>query len=152
MLATWNRRPPRSPLPTPANARVLEWLSYAQTMPHAAVVVCHGGHGTLVRALSSGAAVVCCPAAGDMNENAARADWAGVGVRVPRRLVAPLTVRLAVARALTDPAIAAGARRLAAWAGGHDAGARAAELVEGLAHRRRGAELRGWDSNPQPSP
>ena len=48
---------------------------------------------------------------GDMNENAARAAWAGVGVRVPRRLVSPLTVRLAVNRALGEPSIrvAAGA-------------------------------------------
>ena len=47
------------------------------------LVVCHVGHGTLMRALTSGVPVVACPAAGDMNENAARADWAGVGVRLP---------------------------------------------------------------------
>ena len=59
------------------------------TMPRCDVVVCHGGHGTLVRALASGCAVVVAPAAGDMNENAARVDWAGAGVRIPRRLCAP---------------------------------------------------------------
>ena len=49
-------------------------------------VLCHAGHGTVVRALASGCAVVCCPAAGDMNENASRVDWAGLGTRLPRRL------------------------------------------------------------------
>ena len=152
VLATWNRRPPPRPLPTPANARVVDWFSYARTMPSAAVVVCHGGHGTVARALSCGAAVVACPAAGDMNENAARVDWAGVGVRVPRRLVAPRTVRLAVTRAVADTTIRRAARGVAAWAVEHDAGARAAELVERLAGVAGGGELRGWDSNPQQSP
>jgi UDP:flavonoid glycosyltransferase YjiC (YdhE family) len=133
VLATWNRRPPGRELPRPANAEIVEWLSYAQTMPRAAVVVCHAGHGTVVRALSCGAAVVGCPAAGDMNENAARVDWAGVGVRVPRRLVGALGVRLAVLRALDDQGIRA--RAAALWRSGaaQAAGERAAILVEGLA-------------------
>jgi UDP:flavonoid glycosyltransferase YjiC (YdhE family) len=135
VLATWNRRPPGRPLPVPDNAVVVDWFSYAQTMPHADVVVCHAGHGTLVRALGCGAAVVCCPAAGDMNENAARADWAGVGVRVPRRLVSALTVRLAVTRALGQPSIRAAAGALADWTRTHDPGALAAGYVEALAGR-----------------
>ncbi len=135
VLATWNRRPAPRPLPTPANARVLEWFSYADAMADARAVVCHGGHGTIVTALSAGAPVVACPAAGDMNENAARVDWAGAGVRVPRRLVAPLTVRLAVSRALADPALGACAQEFSAWGREHDAGARAAELIEELVAR-----------------
>ncbi len=135
VLATYNRRlPPRS-LRVPANARVVDWVSYSRTMPHCDLVVCHVGHGTLVRALSSGCAVVACPAVGDMNENAARVAWAGAGVRVPRRFVTPRALRLAVERALGDPAIRARAREVAAWAGKHDAGETAARLVEGLAER-----------------
>jgi UDP:flavonoid glycosyltransferase YjiC (YdhE family) len=100
VLATWNRRLPPRPLRVPQNARVVEWVSYARTMPKCDVVVCHAGHGTLARALASGCAIVACPAAGDMNENAARVDWAGAGVRVPRRFVTPSALRLAVERAL----------------------------------------------------
>ena len=33
VLATWNRRPLPGPVRVPANARLVEWLSYAQTMP-----------------------------------------------------------------------------------------------------------------------
>ena len=38
-----------------------------------------------------------------MGENAARADWAGVGVRLPWRFLTPATLRLAVRRALEHP-------------------------------------------------
>jgi UDP:flavonoid glycosyltransferase YjiC (YdhE family) len=133
VLATWNRRLPPRPLPVPDNARVIDWVVYSREMPRSQVVVCHVGHGTLVRALSCGCAVVACPAVGDMNENAARLDWAGAGVRLPRRFVTPRTVRLAVERALDEPSIGARAGELAAWSRSHDPGAHAAELVEVLA-------------------
>jgi UDP:flavonoid glycosyltransferase YjiC (YdhE family) len=133
VLATWNRRPPPRRLSVPANARLVEWVSYSRTMPRCDVVVCHGGHGTVIRALSCGCAVVACPAGGDMNENAARVDWAGVGVRLPRRYVAPRPLRMAVLRAVGDEAMRARARSLATWAAGQDAGRVAAELVEELA-------------------
>jgi UDP:flavonoid glycosyltransferase YjiC (YdhE family) len=133
VLATWNRRlPPRS-LPVPANARVVDWVSYSRTMPHCDVVVCHAGHGTLVRALACGCAVVACPAIGDMNENAARLAWAGAGIRVPQRFISPRPLRLAVEQALGEPSIRARARDLARWADRHDAGTAAAILVEQLA-------------------
>ncbi len=142
VLATWNRREPEPPLEVPGNARVVDWVSYARTMPACDVVVCHGGHGTVVRALASGCAVVAVPAAGDMNENAARVDWAGVGVRLPRRFVSGRGVRLAVGRALARPRLLARARELAAWAAAHDGAERGAELVEGLAAGRTSRENR----------
>jgi UDP:flavonoid glycosyltransferase YjiC (YdhE family) len=133
VLATWNRRLPPRPLPVPANARLVDWVSYSRTMPRCDVVVCHAGHGTLVRALASGCAVVACPAVGDMNENAARLDWAGAGVRLPRRFSTPRTLRLAVERSLVEPSIRARAAELADWSRARDAGATAARLVERLA-------------------
>jgi UDP:flavonoid glycosyltransferase YjiC (YdhE family) len=102
-------------------------------MPLCDVVVLHGGHGTLVRALAAGCSVVVCPVAGDMNENAARLDRAGVGVRLPQRLCRPGPVGLAVRRALADPRRAARARAFADWHAAHDAAGRAASLVEAFA-------------------
>ena len=147
VLATWNRRLPSRPLPVPANARVVEWVSYSRTMPSCDVVVCHAGHGTLVRALASGCAVVACPHVGDMNENAARLDWAGAGVRLPRRFVSPRPLRLAVERTLGKPSIRTRADELAKWAATHNPADTATALVELLACKK----LRGWDSNPQPN-
>lgn len=136
VLATTNRRPLAAPVPQlGANTLLVDWVSYARTMPHADVVVCHGGHGTVVRALSCGCVPVIAPAGGDQNENAARADWAGAGVRIPRRLVGPRAVRLAVQRALGEPALAQRAGELAAWDAERREGP-VAELVEALAGSR----------------
>jgi UDP:flavonoid glycosyltransferase YjiC (YdhE family) len=133
VLAATNRRPLHEPLPVPANARVADWVSYSDALPRCALAIVHGGHGTVMRALAEGVPLVACPAAGDMNENAARIDWAGVGVRVPHALLSPRSLRLAVRRALGDSRLAVRARELAAWAHEHDGAERAAELVEQLA-------------------
>ena len=136
VLATTNRRPPERPLDVPANARVVDWLSYARTMPRCAAVVCHAGHGTVARALASGVPVVGCPAAGDMAENAARVAWAGCGVSLPRRLVTPRGIRLAVRKLLAEPGYAERARRAGRLGARHDGGEVAARAVEGLAAAR----------------
>lgn len=133
VLGTWNRRlPPVTPR-VPANTRLVEWISYSRSMPGSSLVICHGGHGTLVRALASGAPVLAVPHSGDMAENAARADWAGVGIRLPWRLLGPRALRLAVRRALEDPGLGLRARELSAWTADHDGAGRAADLVERLA-------------------
>lgn len=135
VLASTNRRLP--PVPVPRNVQIVDWVSYAQAMPACDLVVCHGGHGTVARALASGCAVVVVPAAGDMNENAARVEWAGVGVRLPGRLAGARGLALAVGRALARPELRRGARGLQAWAARHDGAARAADLVEAFAARRQ---------------
>jgi UDP:flavonoid glycosyltransferase YjiC (YdhE family) len=102
-------------------------------------VITHGGHGTLVRALASGCPVLVCPAGGDMAENAARVDWAGVGVRLAPRFGTPGGVRLAVRRALGSPGLRARAMELAAW-GRADTGPTAAAVqVERWASRSQAA-------------
>lgn len=133
VLATINRRRPKVPLEVPSNARLVDWVSYARTMPRCDVVVCHAGHGTLAGALASGVPVVACPFAGDMAENAARVRWSGTGVSLPRRFQTPRGVRLAVRRLLSDPSYAARASELGAWASERDGSATAADAVEELA-------------------
>ena len=133
VLATWNRRPLPGPALVAANTRLVEWVSYSQTMPGCALVICHAGHGTLVRALACGCRVLAVPHIGDMAENAARVDWAGAGVRLPWPLLNPMTLRLAVRRALSRPELGTRAAELATWTAGHPGAARAADLVEQLA-------------------
>jgi UDP:flavonoid glycosyltransferase YjiC (YdhE family) len=136
VIATTNRPGGTLPARVPANARVVDWLSYSRTMPHCAAVVCHAGHGTVARALSYGVPVVGAPAAGDMAENASRVAWAGCGVSLPRRMVTPRGIRLAVRKLLADPGIAARAGELAAWSAAHDGGATAAAALETFAAER----------------
>ena len=135
VIATYNGREPATPIAVPGNAVLVPWLSYAKTMPLCDVVVLHGGHGTLVRALAAGCSVVVCPAAGDMPENAARVAWARVGVRIPSRWLGARTLQLAVRRALA-PALRERVAEIATWAAEHDGAVTAAEELEGWMARR----------------
>jgi UDP:flavonoid glycosyltransferase YjiC (YdhE family) len=133
VLASTNRRPLAGAVGVPANARLVDWLSYARTMPHCSAVVAHAGHGTVARALACGVPLVACPHAGDMAETAARIRWAGVGVSLPRRFHTARGVRLAVRRLLGDPGYAARAGELRAWGESNDGAAMAADALENLA-------------------
>jgi UDP:flavonoid glycosyltransferase YjiC (YdhE family) len=135
VLAAWNRRPPARPLPEPPNSRLVEWVSYARTMPRCAAVICHAGHGTVARSLASGVPVIACPYAGDQAENGARIRWAGVGVSLPRRFQTPRGIRLAVRRLLDDPGHARRAGELRDWYEAHPGPVTAADEVEALAAR-----------------
>lgn len=133
VLATTNRRDRDEPLPpAPPNATVVDWLSYSQVMPLADLVICHGGHGTVCRALGAGVPVLCCPAVGDMAENGARVQWAGVGLMLPWRLTAATSVRTVVRRILGEPRFSERAERIAAWGKGIDGAGRAADLVHAV--------------------
>jgi UDP:flavonoid glycosyltransferase YjiC (YdhE family) len=134
VVATTNLMRPPAPIEVPSNAVLVDWLSYSQVMPEAALVVCHGGHGTLVRALGAGLPVLCCPVAGDMAENAVRAAWAEVGLSLPWRLCRPAPLRWAVRRILGDERFARRAGDLAAWRAENDGAVRGATLVEQAAH------------------
>jgi UDP:flavonoid glycosyltransferase YjiC (YdhE family) len=133
VLAATGWRPLPHGVEVPSNARVVPWISYARAMPACAAVVCHGGHGTLARALASGTPPVVCPAGGDMTENGARLRWAGLGRSVPRRLATPNGIRLAVRAVLADAGMRERAGAIAAWSARHDGAACAADEVERLA-------------------
>jgi len=132
VVATTNNVIPSNPIEVPDNAVLVNWLSYSQVMPQAALVLCHGGHGTVARALHEGVPVLTCPAAGDMNETAARITWAGVGLSVRWSLTGPNTLRWTVAEVLGDPAFRSNAERIAAWSRENNGAARGVELVEDL--------------------
>ena len=133
VVATTNRAQPEEPIDVPANAVLVDWLSYSQVMPQAALVICHGGHGTLARALGAGVPVLCCPAEGDMTENALRVSWAGAGLSVPWRLCRPASLRWAAQRILEDASFRRRAAEMAAWRRKNDGARRGAELVERFA-------------------
>jgi UDP:flavonoid glycosyltransferase YjiC (YdhE family) len=130
VLATTNRHRPERPIEVPANAELVDWVLYSQVMPAADLVICHGGHGTVVRSLAAGTPVLVCPFVGDMAENAARVAWSGAGLSVPRRLLSRQAVRLAVRRLLGEERFGGFAGEIAAWSEAHDGAAAAADLVE----------------------
>jgi MGT family glycosyltransferase len=136
VVATTNRVVPQSPIEVPANAVLVDWLSYSQLMPLASLVISHGGHGTVARALSAGTPVLICPIIGDMSETAMRVSWARCGLSLPWRLCRPTPLRWAARRLLEDDSFANRAQELARWASEHDGAEHGAELVERLAHSR----------------
>ena len=133
VVATTNLVAPQHPIEVPANATLVEWLSYSQLIPIASAIVSHGGHGTIARALGAGTPVLVCPIIGDMSETAMRVDWAGAGLSLPWRLCRPAPLRWATQRLLHEPCFTAQAEEIAAWGRTNDGAARGAELVERLA-------------------
>jgi UDP:flavonoid glycosyltransferase YjiC (YdhE family) len=133
VVATTNRVAPQRPIEVPPNATLVEWLSYSQLMPAASLVISHGGHGTVARALGAGTPVLVCPIIGDMSETAMRVAWAGAGLSLPWRLCQPAPLRWAARRLLHQPSFSAKAEAIAAWGEENDGAARGAELVERLA-------------------
>jgi MGT family glycosyltransferase len=139
VVATTNRVAPQHPIEVPANAILVEWLSYSQLMPAASLVVSHGGHGTVARALGAGTPVLICPIIGDMSETAMRVAWAGAGLSLPWRLCQPTPLKWAARRVLHEPRFAAKAQEIASWERDHDGAKRGAELVEQLTLTRLAA-------------
>jgi UDP:flavonoid glycosyltransferase YjiC (YdhE family) len=133
VVATTNRVVPQSPIEVPGNAILVDWLSYRQLMPAASLVISHGGHGTVARALAAGTPVLISPFIGDMSETAMRVSWARVGLSLPWRLCRPSPLRWAARRILGDPSFASRAGELAAWAREHDGAEQGAHLVEKMA-------------------
>jgi UDP:flavonoid glycosyltransferase YjiC (YdhE family) len=130
VLATTNRHRPERPIGVPANADLVDWVLYSQAMPEADVVICHGGHGTVARALAAGKPLLVCPSVGDMGENAARVAWSGTGLSLPRRLLSRRGVKLATRRLRGERRFRERAQEVAAWSAKHDGAINAAGLVE----------------------
>lgn len=133
VLATTNRAGHSSGIEVPPNAVLHDWVRYSQVFPEASAVVCHGGHGTLARALGAGVPVLACPAAGDMNENGVRLAWSGAGLSLRGSLTTPATLRWAVAELLADPSYRKRAGEIAQWAEENDGPDNGARLIESLA-------------------
>lgn len=132
VVATTNGHYPSDPIEVPANAVLVPWLSYSQLLPACELVVCHGGHGTVARALSAGRPLVISPSVGDMAENAARVQWAGCGTTVPGRLRRGRTLRWAVREVLGEASYRRRAGELAASPFASGGVRRAADAVQRL--------------------
>jgi UDP:flavonoid glycosyltransferase YjiC (YdhE family) len=103
--------------PAPAHVRVEPWVEQDRVLAEAALVVCHGGSGTVYGALAAGVPVVTVPVFADQFENGRRVAAAGAGLTVDAERGSGVDVpRLAAAveQALADPALARRAREIAA--------------------------------------
>jgi UDP:flavonoid glycosyltransferase YjiC (YdhE family) len=132
VVATSNGHFPSDPIEVPDNATLVGWLSYSQLMAAAELIVCHGGHGTVCRALQAGKPLLISPAIGDMAENGVRTQWAGCGLMLPSRLRRGTTLRWCARKLLADPGYASRARELARSAAAEGGPRRARAALERL--------------------
>jgi MGT family glycosyltransferase len=72
---------------------------HSEVLKHTQVVLTHGGHGTVVRALAAGVPMVLMPQGRDQFDNAARVASRGAGITV-RKNAAPDKIADAVRRVL----------------------------------------------------
>ncbi len=94
-----------------ANCELVHSAPHNAVMPHAALVVTHGGHGTVTRALTHRKPLIVVPHGRDQNDNAARVTARGAGLMLPASAAAA-DFRAAIHAVLADPAYADGARAL----------------------------------------
>jgi MGT family glycosyltransferase len=116
----------------PANVEISEGAPHDDILPHAACVVTHAGHGTTLRALAAGAPVLALPMGRDQNDNAARLEYHGAGIRLPPTAPAA-EIAAAIRRLIEEPSFARNALRIARAIAAERGGAeRFADEVEAL--------------------
>ncbi len=68
---------------TPAdNVHIVRSAPHSQVFPKASLVITHGGHGTIMRALQHGLPVLCIPMGRDQNDNAAKLVYHKLGLQL----------------------------------------------------------------------
>lgn len=122
--------------PLPDRIRVVRAAPHAEVLPHAAAVVTHGGHGTVMKALAAGVPAVCLPLGRDQPDNAARLVAAGAGLRL-KASASPGTIAAAVRSVLEDPGFRAAARGLGSRIREQARSGRALDELEDVARRPR---------------
>lgn len=100
-------------VPGAANVAVVASAPHHAVLPDAALVVTHGGHGTLLKALAADCPVVVLPHGRDQGDNAVRVTLREAGVSLPRKASAE-RISAAVRHVLDDPSYARGAAALGA--------------------------------------
>jgi UDP:flavonoid glycosyltransferase YjiC (YdhE family) len=97
----------------PPNAHVEAWVPQGDVLPHAAVIVCHAGSGTMIGALEAGVPIVAVPLFADQPQNAKRIAEVGAGVVVEGRTATADALRTAIRQVLANDAYRSAAQRLA---------------------------------------
>lgn len=95
----------------PGNVVTVPSAPHGQVFPHAAAVVTHAGHGTVMRALVHGVPLLCLPMGRDQDDNAARVVARGAGLRL-RPSAGPPRIAAALRRLLDEPGFRSHAQRL----------------------------------------
>jgi UDP:flavonoid glycosyltransferase YjiC (YdhE family) len=125
-----------SELRAAGNCVLVDSAPHSQVMREAAVVVTHGGHGTVMRALMSRVPMLVVPHGRDQNDNAVRVTERGAGLSLmPDASVE--TIRVACERLLNEPSFREAARRLGDMVAQEAENSRVVAEIEGAASVKR---------------
>jgi MGT family glycosyltransferase len=112
-LVTTGPAVPSEAIRAPANVTVVVSAPHREVMRQASLVVTHGGHGTVIKALAAEVPLVILHHGRDQADNAVRVTARGAGVAVPRRASARRIAR-AISEVIGTPTY----RQAAAQLGG----------------------------------
>jgi UDP:flavonoid glycosyltransferase YjiC (YdhE family) len=115
----------------PANVTVHGFVRHDLVLPHMAVVISHGGLGTITAALTGGVPLLCIPQGRDQDDNAERVAASGVG-RVVAADAPAAEITAALQGLLKDRAARHEARRFAGVIAGLGGGEAATQMIVGL--------------------
>jgi UDP:flavonoid glycosyltransferase YjiC (YdhE family) len=114
VLVTIGRnRDPRELGAVGPNVHVARWVPQADVLPHAAVMICHGGSGTVTGGLAAGVPMVVVPLFADQPHNAQRVAELGAGIA----LDSATGLADAVRRLIVNPSYREQAQQIAAALG-----------------------------------
>jgi UDP:flavonoid glycosyltransferase YjiC (YdhE family) len=116
-------------VPAP-HVRLAQFVAQRDVLGHCDAVVCHGGSGTLMAALSRGLPVVVIPMGADQPDNADRCEQLGCGVVLDAVDATPGDIADAVREVTTEHRYRQSAQRLAAEAAAQPALDELPELVD----------------------
>ena len=102
-----------SALFAPANVTVVASAPHNEALHHAAAMVTHGGHGSVIKSLAAGVPMVMMPHGRDQADNAARVTSRGAGIAI-KRTSSSSRIAAAVERLLKEPTYRENACRLGA--------------------------------------
>jgi UDP:flavonoid glycosyltransferase YjiC (YdhE family) len=111
-------------------------------LEHAALMITHAGHGSVMSALSHGVPLVCVPFGRDQPDVARRAKRTGAAVVLTSRGLSTARLSRAVQRVLDNAAYRHAARRMQSRLAAADGAAGAAEQISTV------ARLKGTDPSP----
>ncbi len=98
-------KPEQVPADLPESVMVVAYAPFSALLPRAAVMVHHGGIGTLSQCLAAGIPQLVVFMSLDQPDNAARIERLGVGLSTPMARLKPARLLPLVKRCLHDPAI-----------------------------------------------
>ncbi|HEY6620043.1 MAG TPA: nucleotide disphospho-sugar-binding domain-containing protein [Steroidobacteraceae bacterium] len=125
--------PEQVPPMLPANIKVFRYLPFSQVLPRAALLVYHGGVGTLAQGIKARIPHLVVPHGYDQFDSGWRIEQMGLGKSIPQSRYRAARVARAIENILADDTSALRRAEYASRVDSDDAVTRACELIEALA-------------------